>query len=58
MFQLQHRNKNQNFISNFVLQFMKKTKWYLKYTDYKLILSSVNLHIIQNSSFFQNLTIF
>ena len=31
--QLQFRNENQNFISNFIFQFIKKTKWHLGYTD-------------------------
>ena len=30
----QYRNKNQNFISNFVFQFTKKTKWHFGYTDF------------------------
>ena len=30
----QYRNKNQNFISNFVFQFIKKTKWHFGYTDF------------------------
>ena len=34
MYQLQYRNKNESFISNFVFQFIKKkTKWHFKYTD-------------------------
>ena len=33
MSQFQYRNKNQNFISNFVFQFIKKTKWHFGYTD-------------------------
>ena len=31
--QLQYRNKNQNFTSNFVFQFIKKTKLHFMYTD-------------------------
>ena len=43
MFQLQYRNENQNFISNFVFQFIKKkTKWHFRYTDYKAQLISTN----------------
>ena len=33
MSQLQYRNENQNFISNFVFQFIKKTKWHFRYRD-------------------------
>ena len=34
MSQLQYRNKNQNFLSNFVFQFIKKKmKWHFRYTD-------------------------
>ena len=33
MSQLQYRNENQNFIPNFVFQFIKKTKWHFRYTD-------------------------
>ena len=33
MSQLQYRNENQNFISNFVFQFIKKAKWHFSYTD-------------------------
>ena len=33
MSQPQYRNKNQNFISNFVFQFIEKTKWHFRYTD-------------------------
>ena len=33
LFQFQYRNENQNFISNFVFQFIKKTKWQFGYTD-------------------------
>ena len=33
MSQFQCRNKNQNFISNFIFQFIKKTKWHFGYTD-------------------------
>ena len=33
MSQSQYRNKNQDFISNFVFQFIKKTKWHFGYTD-------------------------
>ena len=39
---LQYRNKNQNYISNFIFQFIKKknkTKWHFGNTDY------VNLHV-------------
>ena len=31
--QFQYRNENQNFISNFIFQFIKKTKWHFGYTD-------------------------
>ena len=31
--QLQYRNENQNFISNFISQFIKKTNLYFGYTD-------------------------
>ena len=31
--QLQYRNENQNFISNFIFQFIKKTKWHLGYKN-------------------------
>ena len=34
MSQLQYRNENQNFISNFVFKFIKKMKWHLRYTDF------------------------
>ena len=33
MSQLQIRNKNQNFISNLVFQFIKKMKWHFRFTD-------------------------
>ena len=33
MSQLQYRNENQNFVSNFVFQFIKKMKWHFGYTD-------------------------
>ena len=33
MSQLQYRNENQNFISNFVFRFIEKTKWHFWYTD-------------------------
>ena len=33
MSQLQHRNENQNVISNFAFQFTIKTKWHFRYTD-------------------------
>ena len=32
--QFRYRNGIQNFISNFVFQFMKKTKWHFRYTDF------------------------
>ena len=32
--QLQYRNENQNFISNFIFQFIKKSKWHFGCTDY------------------------
>ena len=32
--QLQYRNENQIFISNFVFQFNKKMKWHIRYTDF------------------------
>ena len=31
--QLHYRNENLNFISNFIFQFIKKTKWHVGYTD-------------------------
>ena len=31
--QLQYRNENENFISNFIFQLIKKTKWHFGYTD-------------------------
>ena len=31
--QFQYRNENQNFISNFIFQFIKKTKWHFGFTD-------------------------
>ena len=34
MSRFQHRNKNQNFVSNFVFQIIKKKKWHFRYTDY------------------------
>ena len=34
MSQLQYRNKNQNFISNFVFQFIKKAKWHFGYMGF------------------------
>ena len=33
MSQLQFRKENQNFISNFLFQFIKKMKWHFGYTD-------------------------
>ena len=33
MSQLLYREENQNFVSNFVFQFIKKTKWHFRYTD-------------------------
>ena len=33
MYQLQYRNKNENFISNFAVQFIKKTKCHFRYTS-------------------------
>ena len=30
---IQYRNENKNFISNFIFQFIKKTKWQFGYTD-------------------------
>ena len=36
MSQFQYRNKNQNFISNFVFQFIKKAKSHFGYTDFRL----------------------
>ena len=33
MSQLQYRNENQNFLSNFVFQFIKKMKWRFRFTD-------------------------
>ena len=33
MSQLQYRNENQNFLSNFVFQFIKKMKWHFRYKD-------------------------
>ena len=43
MTQLQYRNENQNFISNFVFQFIKKTKWSLRYTDSQVLF---NRHVL------------
>ena len=34
--QLQYRNENQNVISNFIFQFIKKAKWHFGYTDCEL----------------------
>ena len=34
MSQLQYRNENQNYLSNFIFQFIKKTKWHFGYTDW------------------------
>ena len=31
--ELQYWNENQNYISNFIFQLMKKTKWHFGYTD-------------------------
>ena len=33
MSQFQYRNENQNSISNFVFQFVRKMKWHFGYTD-------------------------
>ena len=32
--QLQYKNENPNFISNFISEFIKKAKWYFGYTDW------------------------
>ena len=40
--QLLYRNDNQNFLSNFVYQFMKKIKLHFRYTDYPAIWSCKN----------------
>ena len=55
MSQLQHRNENQNFISNFVLQFIKKTKWHFRYTDSLCFVKQQGLESLsfQNISAFQ-----
>ena len=43
MTQLQYRNENQNFISNFVFQFIKKTKWSLRYAGSQVLF---NRHVL------------
>ena len=55
MSQLQHRNENQNFISNFVLQFIKKTKWHFRYTVSLCFVKQQGLESLsfQNISAFQ-----
>ena len=35
--QLQYRNENQNFLSNFIFQFIKKTKRHFRYTDLNVL---------------------
>ena len=43
----QYRNKNRNFISNFVFQFIKKTKCHIGYTDFTPFILSFDMAIPQ-----------
>ena len=49
MTQLQYRNENQNFISNFVFQFIKKTKWSLRYADSQVLFNRHFLDFFETS---------
>ena len=49
--QLQYRNENQIFISNFLFQFIKKAKWHFGCTDSKhyrnyIVLTATNHHLL------------
>ena len=47
--QLQYKNENQNFISNFIFQFIKKPKWHFGYTEWDSNLKDFcNLYLLKN----------
>ena len=47
MSQLQHKNQNQNFISSFLFQLIKKPRWHFRFSNYVNI---VNV-LVSNKSF-------